>query len=243
MQVVLLCAGMGTRLGSRTEALPKTLLDLNGKAVLDHILKSVDLDEISDIIVVGGFEIGKLKDHLEKYKGKPLRIVENPDYRDGSVLTVAKAMPFIEGDFIIMNGDHIHPREMVHKFISEARGIACATDRDRILTDDDMKVKLDASGAVSMMDKKLSDYDCGYIGVTFYAASHLDLYRDYIQITLARHGYKSNVEKIVQCLADDGYKPGVVDLSGFGWLEIDNEGDYRHALEQIAVNPYLKRLV
>ena len=194
------------------------------------------------IIVVGGFEFGKLKAHLESYDSKPLRIVENPDYREGSVLTVAKALPLVDGDFILMNGDHIHPREMVHKFISEARGVACATDRDRRLTDDDMKVKLDAAGAVAMMDKKLADYDCGYIGMTFYEKSRLDLYREYVEITLSRHGRKSNVEKIVQCLADDGYQPGVVDLSGFGWLEIDNESDYRHALEQIAVNPYLKKL-
>ncbi len=242
MQLVILCAGMGTRLGKRTEALPKTLLELNGKPVLDHILRSTEIDEVEELIIVGGFQFDKLKAHLSSYKGKPYRLVENPDYREGSVLTVEKALPYLKGSFALMNGDHIHPQEMLKKYLTQAKGIACACDYDRKLTDDDMKVKLDASGMVAEMDKKLVDYDCGYIGMTHYDASVLELYKEYLGVTLERYGTKSNVEKVVHTLAEDGHKASIVDLSGFGWLEIDNESDYRHAIEEIGRNEYLKKL-
>ncbi|KAB2838977.1 NTP transferase domain-containing protein, partial [bacterium] len=38
MQVVLLAAGMGLRLGHLTRALPKALIRLNGKPLIDYTL-------------------------------------------------------------------------------------------------------------------------------------------------------------------------------------------------------------
>ena len=187
MQAVLLAAGMGTRLLRLTEELPKTLLELHGKKILDCILGSLEIDRISEIIIVGGFRFDTLQEHLSSYNRKPTRLVRNPDYRQGSILTVEKALPHVTDSFILLNADHIHPLEMIRDLITDIDEITCACDFDRQLTDDDMKIRLSA-GRVAQMDKKLTDYDCGYIGMTVCPAEKLQLNREYVGQTKDQAG-------------------------------------------------------
>jgi len=241
MQAVLLAAGMGIRLRPYTEELPKTLLEVQGRPVVDYILGSLDVPQIEEVLVVGGFEFPRLVAHLECHGGR-VRPIENTDYRVGSVRTVEKALPFVQGSFLLLNGDHIHPREMIRRFIAGAEGIACACDRDRELGADDMKIRL-RGGAVHRIDKQLTEFDCGYIGMTICHAEQLETYRAYAARTLESRGEAANVEAIVQELADGGERPTAVDLSGLGWVELDTEDDLRNANLQVRDNPNLRALL
>ena len=42
MDVVILCGGKGTRLEPFTKILPKPLIPLNGKAVIEHIISNFE---------------------------------------------------------------------------------------------------------------------------------------------------------------------------------------------------------
>lgn len=241
MQAILLAAGMGLRLRPYTEKIPKTLLEVGDRAIIDHIVSALDLEEIDEIIVVGGFQHVRLATHLERFDTHRIRLVENPDYSEGSILTIAKALPLVRDSFILLNGDHIHPREMIRRLASQSSGITCACDRDRRLGDDDMKIKLEGD-TVWQIDKKLTDYDCGYIGMTFCHRDRLDTYRGYVEITRDRRGDRANVEAIVQELADGGEHVGVLDCSGFGWIEVDTAEDLEHARVEIRENIHLRQL-
>jgi CDP-L-myo-inositol myo-inositolphosphotransferase len=241
MQAVILAAGMGTRLGDLTGVGPKTLVDIDGRSIIDRILSSLALDEIDDIVVVGGFQQDLLEAHLAGRSGKKLILVENPNYRDGSVRTIEKALPHLRGSFVVVNGDHIHPREMIRDFVTQAGEITCACDFDRDLGADDMKVKL-TDGRVTAMDKQLSDYDCGYIGMTFCHGDQMERYRAGLAATREKLGDKSNVEAIIKILAEDGYHPKVHDCSGYGWVEVDTPEDLENAKRLLRDNLYLKKL-
>ena len=242
MQAIVLCAGMGTRLGERTKDLPKTMVELNGRPVFNYIWTSLQESPVEDIIVVGGYEFEKLSNYVNSLKGKPVRVVFNADYKLGSILTIEKALPYVREGFVVMNGDHIHPPAMMRRFLEPITDITCAVDRDRNLTDDDMKVSLTPEGRVAQMDKKLTQFDCGYIGMTQCPASHLELYKHYARITRERHGDGANVERIVHTLAGDGKSPSVRDVSGIGWVEIDNEYDLQVAHQMVKTNPHLGAL-
>jgi len=242
MQVVLLCAGMGTRLGDLTDGIPKALVQLNGRPIVSYIWNSLQTPLVDEIIVVGGFGFEKLSACIAGLEGRRVRLVRNDDYMDGSILTVEKALPHVRGGFLLLNGDHIHPREMIELFLDRAQGIACACDSDRVLTDDDMKIKLTAEGRVGLMDKKLSDFECGYIGMTFCAKDTVELYRKYAALTRQRSGDAANVEKIIHTLALDGRNPAVCDVSGYGWIEVDTREDLERAERLVATNQYLSVL-
>lgn len=243
MQVVLLAAGLGSRLKELTESLPKTLLGLRGHALIDYIFSSINLPEVDEVIVVGGFQFETLSHHVAEHATRPLKLVKNEDYRKGSILTVKAALPHVRDGFLLMNADHIHPREMIRQLAGCDRGITCACDRDRNLTDDDMKVKLDDAGRVLQMDKKLTQWDCGYIGMTRVPAQQVSLYSEWVDKTLELHGEMANVEKIVQTMADHGLRAEICDLSGHGWIEVDNQFDLNLANDLIQARPGLKSLL
>jgi molybdenum cofactor cytidylyltransferase len=68
-------AGMSTRMGRN-----KLLLTFKGKPLIAQAVDTLLASEVDEVIVVVGYEAGKVKEKLE---GKRVRIVENPDYRQG----------------------------------------------------------------------------------------------------------------------------------------------------------------
>ncbi len=243
MQVVLLAAGLGSRLKELTRSIPKTLLGLKGHAIIDYIFASIDLEEVEEVIVVGGFEFETLSRHVQEHATRPLKLVKNEDYKKGSILTVKAALPHVKSGFLLMNADHVHPKEMIRQLVACDGQITAACDRDRNLTDDDMKVKLNDDGGVLLMDKKLTKWDCGYIGMTRVPTSAVDTYREWADRTLEIHGESANVEKILQTMADHGVHAGICDLSGHGWIEVDNQTDLDAAHDLIQNRPGLRSLL
>ncbi len=62
-QVVILCGGRGIRLKPTTDEIPKVLVELNGRAVLDYILDFYQLRKFSRFILCIGYKGDKIKDH------------------------------------------------------------------------------------------------------------------------------------------------------------------------------------
>ena len=55
MQVLLLAAGMGRRLGDLANGETKTMLEVNGVKLLDRLISNLEGFEISRIIIVLGY--------------------------------------------------------------------------------------------------------------------------------------------------------------------------------------------
>ena len=55
MRVIIVAAGLGSRLGSLTSDRPKCLLELDGKSILQHQLDVYNKANIADISVVIGY--------------------------------------------------------------------------------------------------------------------------------------------------------------------------------------------
>ena len=50
-QLVILAAGTGSRLSPLTNDLPKTMVKINGRSMIDYILNSINIEDFSEIIV------------------------------------------------------------------------------------------------------------------------------------------------------------------------------------------------
>ena len=55
MQAVILAAGKGTRLKAKTDALPKAMIEIEGKPLLEYSLDALIEYGLSDVIMVVGF--------------------------------------------------------------------------------------------------------------------------------------------------------------------------------------------
>lgn len=77
MRAILLAAGMGTRLRPLTLETPKSLIEVNGKALLERQIEFLKERGINDIIIVTGYLNEKFEYLKEKYG---LNLVFNDKY-------------------------------------------------------------------------------------------------------------------------------------------------------------------
>ncbi len=241
MKGIILAAGLGSRLKERTENIPKALISVNAVPLIDYAINFI-YDSVDELIVIGGFCFNKLKSHLETKMLENLTLIENPDYTEGSILTIEKALNHLNDSFLLMNVDHIYPKAFAKRIVTHVKGITGICDFDRSLGEDDMKIKLNKESQIIKIDKKLSDYDGGYIGMTSCHGDDVSQYQKMVQKAIEKGGRGVNVEYVLQLLAEDGILPNTLDLSGSVWLEIDDENDLIHAEEQLKKNPLNLRL-
>ncbi len=232
MKAVVLAAGTGSRLGEITKARTKGMVPVKGKKLIDYLLEFFEINFFDEIIVVGGFCYEDLKEHINSHGYKNVSVIENKEYLKGNIFTLLTALKEFDNDsFLITNVDHIYPPVMFQKMKKSMKAITAMCDFDRSLGDDDMKVKLAGDEKkVNAISKQLTDFDCGYIGMTYVDASMNSLYRETIKEVLERFGEKAVVENILQVLSEKNPDvPVICDLSGFGWYEVDTEEDLMRA--------------
>jgi choline kinase len=231
LQCILLAAGKGSRLGQQTEALPKTLLPLGGKPLCHHIIDSLIPAFTQHLIVVGGFEYTKLKEALSGYS-QHLNFMENPDFEKGNLLTLLQARSQIQGSFCIFNADHFYSQKILRKIFkiaSDLNSIAVICDSDRKLAADDMKVAISSQGKFVKMEKNLTSFHQGYIGVSLIPEALLDVYWKSCDRVLSQEGPGACVEKVINELAGQGCTITTIDVSGSHWFELDTIEDYEKA--------------
>lgn len=106
MKAVILAGGLGTRMGQATEKLPKPMLRLAGKTVLEHQLEALKKEGIYDFI----FLIGHLGQAIEDYFGDGSRFgVRISYFREDEPLGTAGALFKLKLPeyFLLCNGDLI----------------------------------------------------------------------------------------------------------------------------------------
>lgn len=231
MDILLLAAGMGTRL-RQTESLPKSLTPVLGKPLLHRILDSLLSFPIGKIVLVAGFEQEKIRQAVKPY-GPKVKIVDNPDFKKGNLLTVLCGRGKMRTPFAIFNADHYYSKTILEKILSHRGEAICAVcDFDRPLTDDDMKVRLNPDG-LSMMSKKLERPDAGYVGVTLIPAAREKIYWESAEAVLKESGDSSHAEMVLNRLASHDEKVEILDISGSVWLEVDTPEDLLLAEKKI----------
>jgi len=105
MQAVILAAGESTRTRPLTETKPKPLLTAANKAILGHQLDMLERKGVKDMVIIVGHFKEKIIDHCQKYHSQlNIKFVEQVK-RNGTAATVALAEPYINSDFIVLNGD------------------------------------------------------------------------------------------------------------------------------------------
>ena len=107
MKAVVLAAGKGTRMRELTQEIPKPMLRVHGKPILEHILEGLRGAGISDVFIVTGFRA----DVVEDYFGDGKRLGLNVQYgrqlvQDGTGKAPELAKAFVgSDDFLLTYGD------------------------------------------------------------------------------------------------------------------------------------------
>lgn len=106
-EAVIPAAGMGTRLGPFTRAIPKELLPVGNCAVIEHVVEAMKLADITNITIVCAPHKHGLSDYLgsgKRFGVKFTYVIQ--DERRGLADAVLSAEHTINGTFAVVLGDN-----------------------------------------------------------------------------------------------------------------------------------------
>ena len=76
---IIMAAGLGTRMRPLTNEIPKPLVKVNGKRMIETIIQGLRKNGITDISIVTGYLADKFEFLTNKYSG--LKLINNPYYQ------------------------------------------------------------------------------------------------------------------------------------------------------------------
>ncbi|HKA91945.1 MAG TPA: NTP transferase domain-containing protein [Haliangiales bacterium] len=241
MNVIVLAAGTGSRLGERTRDVPKPAVPVAGRPLLGYTVAFARRVGAARVAVVLGFK-NEVSEPLARDLGVDA-VLYNAAFADaGNLISlgVARDAGQCDDGFLIMNSDHIyHPAiaDKVKAAAAAATWVTAFIDRDRTLGADDMKVRLDDEQHVVSIDKQLESWDAGYVGMTFVPRAAVASYFRHADNVRLEKGDGIHVEQVLYRMV--GVEPAVtVDISGPGWLEVDDERDLARAHAALAQDPW-----
>ncbi|MEM5832419.1 MAG: nucleotidyltransferase family protein [Candidatus Aenigmatarchaeota archaeon] len=133
MKVIILAGGFGQRLKPISEFLPKTLLPVNGKPLLDYIIYKIEeIEDIDEIIIsTNKYFENHFNYWIEKYNGnKKILLVVEPSLKEEEKLGAIGGLNYalktlnIEDDILVIASDNfldVNLKDMVYLFKKERK--------------------------------------------------------------------------------------------------------------------------
>ncbi|WP_438014889.1 phosphocholine cytidylyltransferase family protein [Sorangium sp. So ce315] len=162
MKAVIIGAGRGSRLRHLTEELPKTLVPILGRPMLDSILEALAAGGFkrSDVVFVCGYKADVIRAAYPD-----LTYVENRDWEQNNILlSLLCAREHLAGGFVSTYADIVYRPEIVADLVRSPHDIALACDTDwrrRYVNrsqhpeTDAEKLRADASGRVVEISRRI----------------------------------------------------------------------------------------
>ncbi len=152
MRAMVLAAGLGTRMRPLTNRIPKALVPVAGRPLIEYGLRFLKSQGIEEIIINLHHLGGRLRDTLGTGRVYGVRLTYSPEDRlldTGGGLKHAQA--FLEGDtFVVLNGDTILDLDLGEVLAIHRRARAVATLAVRPNPDEKRYgvVEIDSTGRV-----------------------------------------------------------------------------------------------
>lgn len=243
---IILSAGMGTRLMPLTKDRPKPLLEINGLTLLERMIKNLINEEISEFILVVGYnkeKVIEISPILEEKYDITIKIIENEKYdvTNTSVSTYL-ASKYIEdnnaNDFILINGDNVVDPKIITR-IAERENTSLIVDNFKELNEESFKLIIEdktfnsdksiVNGTIKEIGKEIDiESSTGeFIGVSKVSKSDIAEFNRILEelIDDDKQNYYDFAYKTLSGITQIDY----VLTNGLKWTEIDDKNDWNQA--------------
>ncbi len=220
MKAVLLCAGVGRRLGHDR---PKVLLEIGGRTLLDRHLENLAALDLP-LRVVTGFDETRLREHLPA----DVELVHNAEFRRGSLLSFARGLEGIDEDVVVMDADVLYDPTILRDVIRLDVGLAIDPRTDP--GDEEMMVGIREGRVRAIRRGKLPGFDLVGETVGFFRIDRASLPR--VREAIAQADPESDYEKALDRFVST-HGASYVLVGGRPWTEIDFPEDVRRAEREI----------
>jgi choline kinase len=230
MKAIILAAGQGKRLKNVTD-IPKCLLEIQGKKLIQRYLESLERASISEIVLVVGYKKRMVKETVNNipFSGE-LKLIENPNYSKGSIFSLWQARRELNTDLILMDADVYFEDKLLQKIVNSTYENCLLIDTSSSNTGEEMLVYGEGN-RIYMLGRGLNtDYDIlgewvGFIKIGQREVKYLvNIMNNQIRNKRYNIGYEDILSDLLR-IVDFDYE--LVD--GMKWVEIDFPEDLKRA--------------
>ena len=126
MRPIIIGAGRGSRLGHNTDEIPKTLVPVMGKPMLDWILEALAQAGFArkDVVFVCGYA-----EHVVRARYPEFTFVRNEDWANNNILlSLLCARDYLQGGFVSTYADIVYDGAIVENLVASSADICLGCD-------------------------------------------------------------------------------------------------------------------
>ncbi len=230
-RAVILAAGNGTRMGRLTVDRPKTMLEVDGRALIDRQLDALAACGVLDVTIVVGYQHERLRDHL----GDRVRLIENARYKaTNSLYSLWLARETLEDGAVVMNSDILVSQPLMAKLIDAAVEDAVLVDTDSTLAEEEMKVKIWHGFAIDF-SKELAPWDADgeNVGILKFGPRGGRRLVEHLDALIAAGEVNAWAPRAFKAVARE-WPLRAIATDGLPWTEIDFPEDLERARQMVS---------
>jgi len=239
MKCLILCAGYATRLYPLTLDIPKPLLSIAGKPLVEHILTKIEeLEDIDEIFIVTNNKFfNNFRNWKRNYSStKPIKIINDKTTSDEDRLGAIGDIDFvvkqekIDGDLLIIAGDNLFKFTLVKlsDFFKEknASVVALYDIKDKnIAAGKYGVVEIDQNKRIIDLEEKPSEPKTTLVSTACYILSKEDIHE--LEKCIKEHKKLDNLGDFIKCLSKRKYVYGFV--FNERWVDIGSHEQLKEA--------------
>ena len=247
MQALILAAGMGKRLKDLTKNNTKCMVKVNGVTLIERMLRQIEKQNVSRIVIVVGYEGHKLLDYIGTLDIKtPITFIDNPIYdKTNNIYSLALAKEWLcKEDTLLFESDLIFEDAVLDLLVNDPRDTLALVDKFESWMDGTcLKLSKDdkITSFVSKKEFRFADIDEYYktVNISKFSRDFSEKYYvpflDAYQKALGQNQYYEEVLKVITIL--DVPRIRARRLEGQLWYEIDDIQDLDIAESIFAEDP------
>lgn len=231
----------------RTDDLPKCMLEVGNKRILDWILEALRASEIEDIVFIGGYQIQEIK-----LAYPHLKFCHNTNWENNNILeSLFYAEKEMNEVFVTTYSDVVYRKSIVNKLIQSKADITLVVDTDwrshyvgrfshpeteaeKVLVKDDKIIQIgkhldpDEAYGEFIGLAKFSKHGAEVLKVVYHEIREKFWNGQFQRAPSIKKAYLTDM---IQELIDRRYAIHKVNING-GWMEIDTEQDFKRARKE-----------
>jgi choline kinase len=235
MRLVILVAGVGSRLRPLTDDRPKCLVEIGGKSILSRFLEqAASTEAFEEVVLITGYRQEQIADFVKGWQethALPVRLVHNERYDEtNNGYTLLCAHEWLKDGFVLTDGDLLLDSEILRRVATHPES-HLAVDMQSKLDEEAMKFVLDADGYVTELSKEITvERGLGEsIGLCKMNPADVPAIVAHLARLVENREENEYYERAFQELIREGWKLKVVDVGDLRWVEVDDHNDLARA--------------
>jgi len=227
LKAIILAAGLSSRLHPLTLEIPKCMLPLHGRNVMEHQLAALRSAGITSVTVIVGF----LADVIRQSIGDRVSYATYDRFRETNNLgTLHHCRDLLDSDCLVLFADVLLTPGALSKLAQDPADYALLVDRRRVL-ENTMRIQTENGGIVDLGGHiPAAEGEGNFVGIAKFSAAGAKALADELDAMMTEGGHEAKyyVQALPRLVSRGAsIKPVEIDSP---WLEIDTNEEYEAAI-------------